>query len=84
MGAPTHSDLLEGQTLNVDGASNNKGSKIKIILTTPEGTIIEQSYTLGFPATNNEAKYEAVIAGLRMAAMPESLDSRFTAVHYWW
>ena len=36
---------------------------------TPEGSIIEQSYTLGFPATNNEAEYEAVIAGLRMAIL---------------
>jgi len=53
--------------LNVDGASNIKGSGIGIILTTPEGTIIEQSYTLSFPTTNNEAKYEVVIAGLRMA-----------------
>jgi len=31
-------------------------------------SIIEQSYTLGFPATNNEAKYKVVIVGLRMAA----------------
>ena len=68
MGAPTHSDLLEGHTLNVDGASNNKGSKFDIILTTLEGTITEQSYTLGFPTTNNKAEYEAVIVGLRMVA----------------
>ena len=37
-----------------------------LVLTTPEGSIIEQSFTLGFPATN-EDEYEAVIAGLRMA-----------------
>jgi len=34
----------------------------------PESSIIEQSFILGFPATNNEAEFEAVIAGLRMAA----------------
>ena len=36
---------------------------------TPEGSIIEQSYTLGFLATNNEAKYEVIIAGLKMAIL---------------
>jgi len=51
----------------VDGASNNKGAGIGFVLVTPEGSIIEQSYTLGFPATNNEAEYEAVVASLRMA-----------------
>ena len=33
---------------------------------TSERSTIEQSYILGFPATNNEAKYEPLIAGLRM------------------
>jgi len=35
-----------------------------------EGSIIEQSFTLGFSATNNEAEYEVII-GLRMAATLE-------------
>ena len=52
----------------MDGTSNDRGAKIGIVLTTPEGFIIEQSYTLGFRATNNEAEYEAVIAGLKMEA----------------
>jgi len=39
-----------------------------LVLTTPDGSVIEQSYMLGFRATNNEAEYEAVITGLRMAA----------------
>jgi len=34
----------------------------------PKGSIIKQSFTLGFPTTNNEAEYEAVITGLRIAA----------------
>jgi len=53
--------------LHVDGASNNKGSKLILVLSTPDDTIIEQSYSLGFQATNNEAEYEALIAGLKMA-----------------
>ena len=53
----------------MDGASNNKGFGIGIVFTTPKRSIIEQSFTLGFPATNNEAEYETVIAGLWMATM---------------
>ena len=43
------------------------GAGIGIVLTTPGGSIIEQSFTFSFSASNNEAKYEAVLAGLRMA-----------------
>ena len=43
------------------------GACIRIILATPEGSIIEQSFTLGFPTSNNEAEYEAVLTELRMA-----------------
>ena len=60
-------DLLEGWILNVDGASNSKGAGIGIVLTAPEGSIIEQSFTFDFPASNNEAEYEAMLAGLRIA-----------------
>jgi len=41
--------------LYFDGASNSKGNGSGVVLMTPEGSIIEQSYTLGFPVTNNEA-----------------------------
>ena len=51
----------------MDGSSNNKGAGIVIVLITLEGSIIEQSFTLSFPASNNEADYEAVLAGLRAA-----------------
>ena len=48
-GAPAQSDLREGWVVNVDGASNNKGYGIEIVLTTPEGSIIEQVLHLGLP-----------------------------------
>ena len=64
-GAIEHIKQLEGWILNVDGALNIKGTGIRIVLTTPEGSIIEQSFTLGLPTSNNEAEYEAVLAGLR-------------------
>ena len=33
----------------------------------PQEEIIEQSFQLGFKASNNEAEYEALMAGLRLA-----------------
>ena len=53
----------------MDGASNNKGTSIDIVLATLKGSIIKQSYSLGFPTTNNEVEYNVVITGLRMAVM---------------
>ena len=43
------------------------GAGIKIVLTTLERSIIEQSFTLGFPVSNNKAEYEAVLVGLQVA-----------------
>ncbi|KAF8113529.1 hypothetical protein N665_0049s0044 [Sinapis alba] len=53
--------------LHVDGASSNKGSGIGVHLQSPTGELIEQSFRLGFAASNNEAEYEALITGLRLA-----------------
>ena len=63
---PAPCDLLDGWILNVDEASNNKDFGIRIVFTTLEGSITEQSFTLGFPATNNKVEYEAVITHLKM------------------
>ena len=67
LGTIEYSDQLEGWVLNIDEASNNKGAGIKIVLTTPMRSIIEQSFTLSFPVSNSKAEYEAVLARLRMA-----------------
>ena len=53
--------------LSVDGASNAQGSGAGLILTSPEGIDIEYALRFGFYASNNEAEYEAVIAGLNLA-----------------
>ena len=39
----------------VDGASNQKGSGVGLVLISPEKIIIEKSLRLDFSATNNEA-----------------------------
>ena len=51
----------------VDGALNSKGSGARIVLVSPEGLVLEQAVRLKFSASNNEAEYEALMIGLRMA-----------------
>ena len=51
----------------VDGAFNARGSGVEIVMISPMGLRLEKSLRLGFQASNNEAKYEAFIAGLRAA-----------------
>ncbi|WZZ58029.1 hypothetical protein YC2023_058136 [Brassica napus] len=53
--------------LHVNRSSYKQGSGIGIRLTSPTGEILEQSFRLEFHASNNEAEYEALIAGLRLA-----------------
>ena len=50
----------------VDGASNQKGSGIRLVLISPEKVIIEKSLRLDFFATNNEAEYEILLIGMVM------------------
>lgn len=49
-----------------DEMSNWKGAGIGIVLITPEKLIMEKSLWLGFLAANNEAEYEAFLAGVTM------------------
>ena len=53
--------------LSVDGAANAQGSGARLILTSSEGIDIRYALRFGFQASNNEAEYEAVIAGLNLA-----------------
>ena len=52
--------------IHVDGASNQKGSGVGLVLMSPEKVVIEKSLRLDFPATNNEAEYEAQLEGMTM------------------
>ena len=61
---------LQGPTywkVYVDGAANQRGSRVRLVLISPEGITIEKSLRLGFSATNNKAKYEALLEGMSMA-----------------
>ncbi|KAK0590984.1 hypothetical protein LWI29_034021 [Acer saccharum] len=52
--------------LHVDGSSNTHGSGAGIVITTPEGDTVECAMRFDFKATNNQAEYEALLAGLRV------------------
>ena len=49
----------------MDSASSALGAGAGIVIITPEGIRVERSFRLGFKASNNEAKYEALLARLR-------------------
>ena len=53
--------------LSVDGSSNAKGSGAGIIIESSTGIIVEQCLKFEFKASNNQAEYEALIAGLKLA-----------------
>ena len=50
----------------VDGTANQRGFKLGLVLISPEKVIIEKSLRLGFSATNNEAKYDALLVEMAM------------------
>ena len=57
--------------LYVDGAANQRGSGVGLVLMSPEKITIEKSLRLNFSATNNEAEYEALLRGMLMVQKME-------------
>ena len=57
---------LSPSEVYVDGASNQKGSGVGLVLISPEKVIVEKSLRLDFSATNNETEYEALMMGMAM------------------
>ena len=51
----------------MDGSSNQQGSGAGIVLERPNGVWIEQALRFAFKASNNQAEYEALIAGILLA-----------------
>ena len=64
--------------LYTDGSSNVKGTGLGILLKSPQGDIIPHSIACEFQTTNNEAEYEALIAGLQIA---KHMRIRYLEVH---
>ncbi|GJW44789.1 reverse transcriptase domain-containing protein [Tanacetum coccineum] len=78
-------ELPEPWTLFTYGSSCIDGSRARLILTNPEGVEFTYAMRFRFEATNNEAEYEALIAGLRIAEqigvknLQANVDSRLVA-----
>ena len=71
----------------MDGASNQRGSGVGLVLVSPKKITIKKSLRLGFLATNNEAEYEALLMGMAMVqkiggkTMEMFLDSKLVIGH---
>ncbi|XP_077231532.1 uncharacterized protein LOC143864659 [Tasmannia lanceolata] len=50
----------------VDGSSNRSGSGAGLVLTRPDDFVLNYALRFGFRASNNEAEYEALIAGMNL------------------
>ena len=50
----------------MDGAANHRGSRVGLVLVSPEKITIEKSLRLGFSAINHKTKYEALLMGMAM------------------
>ncbi|XP_075670811.1 uncharacterized protein LOC142640524 [Castanea sativa] len=58
----------------VDGAANQRGLRIGLVLVSPEGITFEKLLRLVFSATNNKPEYEAVLVGMDMV---QKMGGRF-------
>nr|GEZ06374.1 reverse transcriptase domain-containing protein [Tanacetum cinerariifolium] len=67
-------ELSDPCILFTDGSSCIDGSGADLILTNPKGVEFTYALRFKFDATNNEAEYEAVIAGLRIAEQMEEIS----------
>ncbi|RDY10101.1 Retrovirus-related Pol polyprotein from transposon 17.6, partial [Mucuna pruriens] len=77
-GATAEQQATEGEWyLSMDGSSNQTGSGAGVILEGPNGVLVEQSLHFDFNASNNQAEYEALLAGMKLALEVEA--KRLTA-----
>ncbi|XP_072080975.1 uncharacterized protein [Arachis hypogaea] len=67
--------IPEPWKLHVDGSSNSTHGGAGIILENQNGIIIEQSIRYDFPVSNNQAEYEALLAGLNLAREVDAKDN---------
>ena len=68
----------------MDSASSAMGAGAGIVIITSEGIWLEHSFILRFRATNNEAEYEALLAGLRSILGMVLGTWRLIQTHGWW
>ncbi|GKD50884.1 reverse transcriptase domain-containing protein [Tanacetum coccineum] len=85
MEVPTEETVPEPWVLFMDGSSCLEGSGAGLILTSPEGEEFTYALRFEFDASNNEAEYEALVAGLQIGEqigvknLITKVDSRLVA-----
>ena len=62
-----HAPEEDQWTFYVDGSSNPKEAGAGIVLDGPNDILLEKSLHFAFKTSNNQAKYEAILAGLSLA-----------------
>ncbi|XP_042401305.1 uncharacterized protein LOC121991361 [Zingiber officinale] len=60
-------DSEETWKVYVDGSATRQGSGVGVLLISPQEDVLQLAVRLNFRATNNEAEYEALLAGLQAA-----------------
>ncbi|CAL8169207.1 unnamed protein product [Prunus armeniaca] len=64
--------------LHVDDSANQQGCGAGLVLTAPDRVKMEYALRFSFRTSNNEAEYEALLAGLRLA---KSMGARQISIH---
>ncbi|XP_075499245.1 uncharacterized protein LOC142537629 [Primulina tabacum] len=62
-----HQENEDPWKVYVDGSSSKEGSLVRVVLISPAGEEVKLAVRFDFRASDNEAKYEAVLTGLRAA-----------------
>ena len=71
-------EVLRKWSIHTDGSSNRHAGGAGVVIQTPEKDKIKCMIRLDFPTTNNEAEYEALVAGLDLA---KAADAENMVVH---
>ena len=73
----------EQWNIYTDGSSNRRAGGAGVVIQTPQGDKIQCMIRLDFPTTNNEAEYEALVAGLDLAKAAGAENIVVHAIHKW-
>ena len=68
----------------VDGAANQRGSRVRLVLVSLKKITIKKSLRLSFSATNNEAEYEALLVGMAMVQKWVERQWRYSRIQGMW